>query len=86
VVRTFGAPSSARAGGFFYAAFLLPTRQHGLRFEPLEEQKDLWDDDVLGLRLLNDTGRLIFSLLPGGHLEFPSKQWFADNVVLPYLG
>ena len=60
-------------------------RLHGLQLEPLEEQQDLWVDDVLGLRALNETGRLEFLVLPGGHLEFPSKAWFAENIARHYL-
>jgi hypothetical protein len=43
---------------------------------PLEEQS-LWRHDLLGLRSLNDSGRLHFGEVPGGHMQFTMKELYA---------
>ena len=59
--------------------------QSGDEVVPLEEQ-ELYakGKDFLGLRALHDSGRLTQAECPGEHMRF-TLDWFADNVVTPYL-
>ena len=40
--------------------------------------------DKLGLKKLNDTGRLHFLAADGDHLQF-KEQWFIDNIIDKFL-
>jgi palmitoyl-protein thioesterase len=42
-------------------------------------ESDLYTKDLLGLKGLNDTGRLHFLAAPFDHLQF-TEQWFFDNL------
>lgn len=44
----------------------------------------LYKEDWIGLRTLNEAGKLVFDEIPGGHMHF-NLEWFEDNVVEPYL-
>ncbi|PNH12249.1 Palmitoyl-protein thioesterase 1, partial [Tetrabaena socialis] len=55
----------------------------GERVVPLREQP-LYREDWLGLRALDEAGRLEFAEAPGGHMQF-TLQWFSDNVMDKYL-
>jgi len=57
--------------------------QSGSTVVPLREQA-LYTEDWLGLRTLNESGRLHVGQAPGGHLEF-SLAWLAANVIKPFL-
>ena len=59
--------------------------QSGDEVVPLEEQ-ELYakGNDWLGLRALHDSGRLTLAECPGEHMRF-TLDWFADNVIQPYL-
>lgn len=46
-------------------------------------ESDLYKNDLLGLKTLNDTGRLHFLGAPFDHLKF-TEQWFIDNLV-PFI-
>lgn len=46
-------------------------------------ESDLYKNDLLGLKTLNDTGRLHFLGAPFDHLQF-TEQWFIDNLV-PFI-
>ena len=50
---------------------------------PLAEQR-LYTEDFLGLRTLNETGRLLMGDIQGAHMQF-SLQWFSEHVIRPYL-
>ncbi|KAG2494900.1 hypothetical protein HYH03_006835 [Edaphochlamys debaryana] len=58
---------------FFDGASLVPLRE-----------LPLYKEDWLGLARLDRTKRLVFAEAPGVHMQF-SLQWFADNVITPYL-
>lgn len=45
---------------------------------------DLYREDWIGLRALDEGGRLHLEHCPGGHMHF-SLAWFEQAVVLPYL-
>jgi palmitoyl-protein thioesterase len=59
--------------------------QSGDEVVPLEEQ-ELYakGNDWLGLRALHDSGRLTLAECPGEHMRF-TLDWFAENVIHPYL-
>jgi len=48
------------------------------------QETPLYTEDWLGLRTLDETGRLHFLNLPGGHMNM-MFDWFKENVVLPFL-
>lgn len=50
---------------------------------PLRESP-LYTEDRIGLKTLDEAGRLVFMAIEGNHLEF-SRQWFIDEIVNPYL-
>jgi palmitoyl-protein thioesterase len=50
---------------------------------PLRESP-IYVEDRIGLRALDEAGRLHFLSVPGDHLEF-SRQWFIDEIVHVYL-
>jgi palmitoyl-protein thioesterase len=50
---------------------------------PLEEQP-LYTDDLLGLRELDQSGRLLKRWIDGQHMHL-TLDWFSDNVVKPYI-
>jgi palmitoyl-protein thioesterase len=45
----------------------------GKRIVPLKEQM-LWYEDRLGLKELDESGRLWFKSLPGQHMQFSFKE------------
>ena len=45
---------------------------------------DLYKEDWIGLRELDESGRLILSDAPGPHMRF-SLDWFLKHVINPYL-
>jgi palmitoyl-protein thioesterase len=51
---------------------------------PLQQQA-LYVVDMLGLRALDEAGRLIFAECPGAHMQF-SLDWFSNAVIAPFLG
>ncbi|GLI68395.1 hypothetical protein VaNZ11_012781 [Volvox africanus] len=55
----------------------------GERLMPLREQA-MYNEDWIGLRTLDEQGRLIMDDIPGMHMQF-SLQWFAENVIRKYL-
>ncbi|KAK9829239.1 hypothetical protein WJX72_004713 [[Myrmecia] bisecta] len=59
--------------GFFDGQQLLPM-----------EQTPLYKDDWIGLRALDESGRLQLGEVPGKHMQF-SWDWFMEHVVQPYL-
>ena len=52
------------------------------RVVPLQETA-LYKEDWIGLKELEQTGRLTFLTAPGDHMHF-GKEWFADNIY-PFL-
>ncbi len=50
---------------------------------PLQESA-IYLEDRIGLKTLDEQGKLVFMNLPGNHLDF-SDEWFVDEIVLPYL-
>ena len=50
---------------------------------PMEETQ-LYKEDWIGLKSLNERGKIAFLELDGDHLEF-SDEWFIENIVDPYL-
>ena len=52
--------------------------------EPLRENK-IYTEDRIGLRALDEAGKLIFINVPGAdHVEF-EDDWFIQNIVIPYF-
>jgi len=50
---------------------------------PLRESP-IYVEDRIGLRALDESGRLHFLSVPGDHLQF-SRQWFIDEIIHVYL-
>ena len=50
---------------------------------PLRESP-LYTEDRIGLKTLDEAGRLVLMEVEGNHLEF-SRQWFIDEIVNVYL-
>ncbi|KAI7840948.1 hypothetical protein COHA_005378 [Chlorella ohadii] len=48
------------------------------------EETELYQQDWIGLRQLQESGRLELARCPGRHMQF-SLEWFAQHVVRPYL-
>ena len=55
----------------------------GAEIVPLRSQR-LYVEDWIGLRALDEQGRLLFEDCPGGHMDF-SLDWFSAHVINPYL-
>jgi len=47
-------------------------------------QTKLYLNDQIGLKTLDQTGRLKFDTAPGEHMQF-TLEWFGEHVVKPYL-
>jgi len=50
---------------------------------PLNATK-LYLEDRIGLKTLNENGKLVFDVCPGGHMHVPS-DWFTSHVINKYL-
>lgn len=48
------------------------------------EQTQLYQEDWIGLKALNESNRLVIGQSPGGHMQF-SLQWLEQHVIVPYL-
>ncbi|XP_072947415.1 palmitoyl-protein thioesterase 1 [Epargyreus clarus] len=48
------------------------------------QESDLYVQDRLGLKWMNEAGKLVFLSTPGQHLSF-SEEWFQRNIIKPYL-
>ncbi len=55
----------------------------GKRLVPLREQP-MYEEDWLGLKELDQSGRLVFAEAPGAHMHF-SFPWFQQEIVDKYL-
>merc|ERR1712037_395375 len=51
---------------------------------PLRESP-IYVEDRIGLKALDESGRLHFLDVGGDHLQFP-RQWFIDNIINVFLG
>lgn len=47
-------------------------------------QSPIYTEDRIGLKALDEAGKLHFISIDGDHLDF-SLQWFVDNIVKVYL-
>ncbi|KAL6079966.1 Palmitoyl-protein thioesterase 1 [Balamuthia mandrillaris] len=50
---------------------------------PMNET-DLYKQDWIGLKTLDQNGKLVFLSVDGDHLRF-TDQWFQQNIIAPYL-
>ncbi|CAL8468865.1 g8406 [Coccomyxa elongata] len=48
------------------------------------QETALYQEDWIGLRKLDQDGKLSFKEVPGGHMHF-SLDWFEKNIIFPYL-
>lgn len=55
----------------------------GTALQPMEAT-ELYRGDFIGLRALNDGGRLLRIHAPGRHMQF-GLRWFAGSIVRPFL-
>ena len=51
--------------------------------QPLRESK-IYTEDRIGLKTLDDSGRLIFINVPGADHVVHTDEWFIQNII-PYL-
>ncbi len=56
---------------------------NGTDLLPLRQQP-LYTEDWLGLRELEQSGRLVYADAPGQHMQF-TFQWFEEHVINAYL-
>jgi palmitoyl-protein thioesterase len=47
-------------------------------------QSDIYIEDWIGLKVLNEAGRIVFLKTPGEHMRF-TMQYLHDAVIVPYL-
>jgi len=47
------------------------------------EQQPIYIDDWIGLKTLNNAGKLQFVALPGNHLQFTQAD--VENIFVPFL-
>ncbi|KAK9831273.1 hypothetical protein WJX74_010098 [Apatococcus lobatus] len=57
---------------------------NGQELVALKDQP-IYQEDWIGLRALDNAGRLVFDEIPGGHMHF-TLSWFQSNIIAPYLG
>ncbi|XP_053606824.1 palmitoyl-protein thioesterase 1-like isoform X2 [Plodia interpunctella] len=48
------------------------------------QESDLYKEDRIGLKKMDEAGKLVFLSTPGDHLRV-SKKWFIENIVKVYL-
>ncbi|XP_069359085.1 palmitoyl-protein thioesterase 1 [Maniola hyperantus] len=48
------------------------------------QQSKLYKEDRLGLKKMDEDGKLVFLSQPGDHLRF-TEEWFIENILKPYL-
>ncbi|XP_047534512.1 palmitoyl-protein thioesterase 1 [Vanessa atalanta] len=48
------------------------------------QQSAIYKKDRLGLKKMDEAGKLVFLSQPGDHLRF-SEDWFIDTIIKPYL-
>eukprot|EP00955_Chlamydomonas_euryale_P059855 357516-Chlamydomonas_euryale.AAC.15 len=56
---------------------------NGTALVPLEQQR-LYTEDWIGLRKLDESGRLVRASIEGRHMHF-SQEWFEEHVLWKYL-
>lgn len=47
------------------------------------EETDFYQNDYLGLKTLNEAGKITFSSVDGDHLQFSTDD--IDNTIVPFL-
>ncbi|CBY11072.1 unnamed protein product [Oikopleura dioica] len=50
---------------------------------PLRES-DIYKEDWIGLKILDEANKLVFLTTPGGHMLF-SDAWLLEDIIIPYL-
>ena len=53
-----------------------------MELQPLEDSQ-WYQDDVLGLKTLNEANKVTFSAVDGDHLEFTTDD--INNIIVPFL-
>uniref|UniRef100_S4PZV0 Palmitoyl-protein thioesterase 1 n=3 Tax=Pararge aegeria TaxID=116150 RepID=S4PZV0_9NEOP len=48
------------------------------------QQSELYKMDRLGLKKMDEDGKLVFLSQPGDHLRF-TEEWFTENILKRYL-
>ena len=70
-------PIETQHFGFYY-----PGQDQDI--QPLTEAP-IYTEDKIGLRALDEAGKLAFLTIPGvDHMQIP-EEWFIENVVVPYF-
>ena len=47
-------------------------------------ESPIYTEDRVGLKVLDEAGKLVFLEYAGNHLIF-TDEWFIENIVIPYL-
>ena len=55
----------------------------GKTLVPIKDQP-IYQEDWIGLRELDESGRLVFSEITGHHMQF-TFDWFEQNIINTYL-
>ena len=63
--------------------FLISTSLQDILSQDLQDLA-LYTEDWLGLKTLDQQGKLHFREMEGDHMDF-NWEWFTENVVLPFL-
>lgn len=48
------------------------------------QQQETYIEDWIGLRTMDEQGKLVFLECPTEHMSF-SNEWFAENIWTPFL-
>lgn len=48
------------------------------------QQQPIYTEDWIGLKVLDQSNRLVLGKCPGEHMQF-TLDWFQQNVIVPYL-
>ncbi len=54
-----------------------------MEIQPLNETR-LYREDWIGLRTLDESGRLVFLMSEGNHLQF-TEEFFVQQIIKPFL-
>ena len=82
VMIMFGEDTTVEPIETQHFSFYYPGQDHDI--QPLTEAP-IYTEDRIGLRALDEAGKLIFINVPGaGHVDF-TDDWFTRNIVIPYF-
>ena len=82
VMIMFGEDTTVEPIETQHFAFYTPGQDQDI--QPLTEAP-IYTEDRIGLRALDEAGKLVYLTIPGvDHMQIP-EEWFIENVVVPYF-